>query len=94
MFTEWNFTKRNQNFGLKFEIILKVNMKKVCANQNTVWAGLGWPPAGIRSLAANICIEQRTEAEQLGVLGPSQHNMWIRYQQYVVKTSDGLLCKW
>ena len=39
MFTEWNFTKRNQNFGLKFEIILKVNMKKVCANQNTVWAG-------------------------------------------------------
>ena len=42
MFTKRNFTKRNQNFGLKFEIILKVNMKKVCANQNTVWAGLGW----------------------------------------------------
>ena len=62
MFTEWNFTKRNQNFGLKFEIILKVNMKKVCANQNTVWAGLGWPAVGIRSLAANICIENRSRA--------------------------------
>ena len=86
MFTEWNFTKRNQNFGLKFEIILKVNMKKVCANQNTVWAGLGWPPAGIRSLAANICIEQRTEAEPPGP-SQQQHNMWISYQQSLVNTS-------
>ena len=29
MFTKRNFTKRNQNFGLNFEIIWKVNIKKV-----------------------------------------------------------------
>ena len=34
MFTEWNFTRRNQNFGPNFEIIWKVNIKKVWTNQN------------------------------------------------------------